>query len=148
VEVLFEPGTGLVYGAGTLVSTVVDVLQSGGEDVAVLDTSVSHAPEVLEFQYMPEVVGEERDGCHPYIVAGASCLVSDTFGRHCMAEKLEVGSRVTITEVGAYSLVKASWFNGIALPTVYSRAPDGTLTCHKSFSFEDFLEFSGGTHEN
>ena len=148
VEVLFEPGTGLVYGAGTLVSTVVDVLQSGGEDVAVLDTSVSHAPEVLEFQYMPEVVGEERDGCHPYILAGASCLVSDTFGRHCMAEKLEVGSRVTITEVGAYSLVKASWFNGIALPTVYSRAPDGTLTRHKSFSFEDFLEFSGGTNEN
>ena len=55
---------------------------------------------------------------------------------------------MTITEVGAYSLVKASWFNGIALPTVYSRAPDGTLTRHKRFTFEDFLDFSGGSDED
>ena len=147
LEVLFEPGTSVVYRAGSLVSTVVDMFESGGEEVAVLDTSVAHAPEVLEFQFVPDVDGG-GDGCHPYILAGASCLASDSFGRHCLAEQLEVGSRVTITEVGAYSLVKASWFNGIALPTVYSRAADGTLTRQKQFTFEDFLDFSGGSDED
>ncbi len=147
LEVLFEPGTAIVYRAGSIISTVVDLFESGGEQVAVLDTSVAHAPEVLEFQFVPDVDGG-GPGCHPYILAGASCLASDTFGRHCLAEQLEVGSRVTITEVGAYSLVKASWFNGIALPTVYSRAPDGTLTRHKRFTFEDFLDFSGGSDED
>lgn len=147
VEVLFEPGTGIIYQAGALVSTVVDIFESGGDDIAVLDTTVSHAPEVLEFQFVPEVVGGQG-GCYPYVLAGASCLVSDTFGRHCMSDKLEVGSQVTITEVGAYSLVKASWFNGIALPTVYSRSSDGRLTRRKQFSFDDFLHFSGGRDEN
>lgn len=147
VEVLFEPGTSIAGRTGSIVATVVDIFESGGEEIAVLDTSVSHAPEVLEFQYVPDVVGDEN-GCHPYVLAGASCLVGDTFGRHCMAEKLEVGSRVTITGIGAYSLVKASWFNGIAPPTVYGRAPDGTLTCHKRFSFEEFLGFSGGSDED
>lgn len=147
VEVTFEPGTGIMYQAGALLATVVDIFDSGGEEIAVLDTSVSHAPEVLEFQFVPEVVGGSG-GCHPYVLAGASCLPSDTFGRHCMTDSLKVGSRVTITEVGAYSLVKASWFNGLALPNVYSRAPDGQITHHKRFSYEDFLAFSGGTDED
>lgn len=143
VEVLFEPGTSLVYRAGSIVTTVVDLFESGGREVAVLDTSVSHVPEVLEYQYVPEIAGP--DGCHRYVLDGASCLAGDTFGHHCLATKLDVGSRVVITDVGAYSLVKASWFNGIALPTVYSRSADGILTRRMSFGFEDFLRFSGGS---
>lgn len=146
VEVLFEPGTGILARSGSIVATVVDLFESGGEEIAVLDTSVAHAPEVLEFSLVPDVVG--GDGCNPYLLAGASCLVGDTFGRHCMTHKLRVGSRVTITDVGAYSLAKASWFNGIDLPTVYTRSADGKLTCRKRYTFEDFMRLSGGLDEN
>lgn len=143
VEVLFEPGTSLVYRAGTLVASVVDLFESGGRTVAVLDAAVSHVPEVLEFQWVPSIAGGE--GCNRYLLTGASCLSSDSFGLHGFPGHLQVGSRVVITEVGAYSLVKASWFNGIALPTVYSRAADGTVTLRQRSSYEDFLRFNGGT---
>lgn len=142
VEVLVEPGTALVQRAGSLVATVVDLVETGGRDIAVLDAAASHLPEVLEYRYAPDVANE--DGRHAYLLAGASCLVSDHFGVHCFDAPLEVGSRVVLTGVGAYSMVKASWFNGIALPTVYSRAPDGSVTLRRRYGFADFLRFHGG----
>ena len=142
VEVLFEPGQSLVNRAGAVVTTVVDVFHSGGKDVAVLDTSVAHVPEVFEFQWVPDACLE--DGCHRYLLAGGSCLAGDLFGDHCFEVPLEVGSRLVLGEVGAYSLVKASWFNGIALPTVYARAPGGELTLQRRFTFDDFLTLNRG----
>lgn len=142
VEVLFEPGVSLVNRAGAIVTTVVDVFHSGGKDVAVLDTSVAHVPEVFEFQWVPEASRE--DGCHRYVLAGASCLSGDVFGEHCFGEPLDVGSRLVLAEVGAYSLVKASWFNGIALPAVYARGADGAVHLRRRFTFDDFLNLNRG----
>lgn len=142
-QVLFEPGNGLVARAGSIVSTVVDVIEGGGRDIAVLDTTVNHLPEVLEYRYVPDLATEEG-GCFSYILGGASCLVSDQFGVHCFDAPLEVGDRVVITGVGSYSLVKASWFNGIALPTIYSRSPDGAVTMRRRYSYSDFSRFHGG----
>lgn len=144
VEVMLEPGTSLIYRAGALVATVLDVIEGAGRDLAVIDAPISHAPEVLEFQFIPEVA--EADGGHHYVLSGASCLVSDHFGLHSFAEPLHVGSRVVITEVGAYSLVEASWFNGISLPTIYSRSPDGSVTLRRRYTLEDFLSVNGGDH--
>lgn len=142
VEVLVEPGTALVQRAGSLVATVVDLVEGQGRDIAVLDTTANHLPEVLEYRYAPEVANE--DGCHSYLLAGASCLVSDHFGVHCFSEPLRVGARVVIVGAGSYSLVKASWFNGIGLPTVYSRSPDGSLHLRHRATFADFIHFHGG----
>lgn len=144
VEVLFEPGLSLVNSAGALVTTVVDVFHSGGKDVAVLDTSVSHVPEVLDFQWVPDVA--RQDGCHRYVLAGGSCLAGDLFGEHCFHEPVEVGSRLVLTEVGAYSLVKASWFNGMALPTVYSRTHGGGLRLQRRYTYDDFASLNRGDH--
>lgn len=144
VEVLIEPGTSLVSRAGSLVATVVDLMEGQGRDIAVLDTAVSHAPEVFEYQFVPDVGTEQ--GCHTYLLAGASCLAGDHFGLHCFPHPLEVGSRVVIADVGAYSLVKASWFNGIPLPTVYSRALDGALVEQRRYTLEDFLSLNGEIH--
>lgn len=141
VEVLLEPGTSLVMRCGSVVATVVDLVQRGGRDVAVLDTSVAHMPEVLEFQFVPDVAGEE--GCHPYLLTGASCLAGDQFGEHCL-QRLDIGSRVVIANIGAYSLVKASWFNGIRLPNVYTRAASGELTLRRRYTYDDFKRIHGG----
>jgi carboxynorspermidine decarboxylase len=179
VDVLFEPGTSLVSRAGSIVATVVDLVASRGRTVAVLDTSVSHCPEVLEYQYVPDVTEQltpaadttvpsapllcaaRQPGisCPPelragylvgalsdptYVLAGASCLAGDLFGEHHL-DRLEVGSRVVIANVGAYSMVQASWFNGIALPTVYSRDASGLLTLRRRYTYEDFIRHNGGT---
>ena len=118
------------------------MFESGGRDIAVLDSSVAHAPEVFEYQFVPEVVDD--DGSHSYVLAGASCLAGDHFGRHCFDAPLRVGDRVVIVDIGAYSLAKASWFNGLAPPNVYSRSPSGELVLRRRYTFEDFPSLSAG----
>ena len=57
-QVYIEPGAGLVRAAGYLVGSVLDILGVDGGQIAVLDTTVNHMPEVLEFDYRPDVVGQ------------------------------------------------------------------------------------------
>lgn len=119
LQVFLEPGTGLVEGAGHLVASVIDLFNSDGKTIAILDTAVNHLPEVLEFGYEPDLLEHRRGGAHSYLLAGCSCLAGDLFGEYSFDSPLSVGSRVTFANVGAYSLVKAHRFNGIELPSVY-----------------------------
>ena len=100
---------------------------SDGKEVAVLDTTVNHMPEVFEYQFRPEVLGHSDAGPHEYVLAGMSCLAGDVFGEYRFDEPLRVGSRVVFTDAGAYTIVKANTFNGIPLPTVYELRDDRTF---------------------
>ena len=117
-EVFLEPGAALVQSAGFLVASVVDMFDIDGDRIAVLDASVNHMPEVLEFQYSPEVVGHEDSGQFEYRLAGSTCLAGDEFGSYRFAHPLAVGSKVVIRDAGAYTLAKAHRFNGVNLPRV------------------------------
>ena len=144
LEVFLEPGSGIVNSAGSLISSVVDMLESDGKTVAILDTTVNHLPEVFEYQYEPDVA-EHMDGApHEYILAGCSCLAGDLFGEYAFEEPLDIGSRITFENVGAYSLVKANMFNGIDLPSIYIQCEDGELDLVREFTYEDFLARCGG----
>ena len=126
-EVIIEPGAAFVRDCGYLVSEVLDLFDSDGKDVAVLDTTVNHMPEVFEYQFRPEVLGHSDAGAHEYILAGMSCLAGDVFGEYRFDEPLRIGSRVVFTDAGAYTIVKANTFNGIPLPSVYELRDDGTF---------------------
>ncbi|MCH7574702.1 MAG: hypothetical protein IIA59_06190 [Candidatus Marinimicrobia bacterium] len=143
LEIFIEPGAALVRDAGFIVSSVVDLFMSDGKQIAVLDTTVNHMPEVFEYQYEPEVLGHTDDGDHSYILAGASCLAGDLFGEYSFDEPLKIGSRVVFTGMGAYTLVKAHMFNGINLPTIYTLTKDGELVLEKEFTYEDFASRNG-----
>ena len=143
VEVFVEPGAALVREAGYLVSSVIDLFESGDATVAVLDTTVNHMPEVYEYGFEPDVLGHEDDAEFCYTLAGASCLAGDVFGEYEFAEPLEIGSRVLFYNVGAYTMVKAHMFNGINLPTLYRISPLGELLLAKRFTFTDFLNRIG-----
>lgn len=138
LQVFLEPGAGLVNSAGYLVASVIDLIKSDGKMIAVLDTTVNHLPEVFEYQYEPDVVEHVDDAPNEYVLAGCSCLAGDLFGEYSFEQPLEIGSRVTFTNVGAYSLVKAHMFNGINLPTIYTVTEIGELTLTKQFTYEDF----------
>ena len=139
-EVLVEPGAGLVRAAGYLVSSVIDMIDRYGTQVAVLDTSVNHLPEVLEFGYQPEVQGSAPDGGYEYLLAGGSCLAGDVFGRYRFHTPLAIGSTVTFTEVGAYAQAKSHRFNGINLPSVWVACPSGSLEERQSHDYGIYLE--------
>ena len=138
VTVFAEPGAALVREAGFLVSSVVDLFESDGKSVAVLDTTVNHWPEVFEYQFEPDVVGHVDSGRYGYVLAGCTCLGGDVFGEYAFEQPLEVGSRVVFANAGAYSLVKAHMFNGVNLPTIYVRTETGELLLTKRFTYDDF----------
>lgn len=84
LEVFIEPGEAIVGSAGYLISSVVDVFDSEGKTLAILDTSVNHMPQVFEYQYRPDVWNSIRSGKYSYILAGATCLAGDLFGEYTL----------------------------------------------------------------
>ena len=118
LEILIEPGSYFVKEAGSLVASVIDIMEKNGRQIAVLDTTVNHLPEVLEFGEEPNVQGNNLFNQHDYILAGCTCLAGDVFGEYSFDKKLKVGSQIVFENVGAYTLSKANTFNGIPIPKV------------------------------
>ena len=139
-EVFVEPGAGLVRTAGHLVAKVIDMFERDGAQIAILDTSVNHLPEVLEFGYKPEVQGSITRGGYEYLLAGSSCLAGDEFGRYRFNAPLNIGHTITFTEAGAYVQAKSHRFNGINLPSVWVASVDGALTEVQSLDYKHYLQ--------
>jgi carboxynorspermidine decarboxylase len=138
LQVFIEPGAAFVQSAGYIVSTVVDLFQNGGEDIAILDTTVNHMPEVFEYESPPDVVGHDDGAPHPYLLAGATCLAGDIFGQYRFQEPLTVGARIIFRNAGAYTLSKAHMFNGVNLPRIYELTEAGSLLLKKEYTYADF----------
>ena len=140
-EVFLEPGAGLVRGAGFLVGSILDIFDVDSSRIAVLDTTVNHMPEILEFDYRPDVIGQEEDGLFEYTLVGSTCLAGDVFGTYRFTERLEIGSKVVFEEAGAYTLAKAHRFNGINFPEVGFLCADSQYRVCKTFNYLDFTKY-------
>ncbi len=145
VEVILEPGAGLVVDAGWLVSTVLDI-HHNEKDIAILDTSAStHMPDVLEVPYTPPVVGAAQPGVHPhgYILGGKTCMTGDVIGEYSFEKPLAIGDRVVFGDMAQYSFVKNTTFNGTPLPDLAVLDKDGSYRVVRSFGYEDFARRVG-----
>ena len=140
LQVFCEPGAALVREAGFIISSVVDIFDSNGKTVAVLDTTVGHMPEVFEYGFEPDIVGHDDEAPHSYILAGSSCLAGDVFGEYAFREPLVPGARVIFENAGAYTLSKAHMFNGIDLPAIYALTLDGSLLLKRAFGYPAFAD--------
>jgi len=138
LTVFIEPGASLIRSAGYLVSSVVDLFTRDGKLIAVLDTTVNHVPEVLEFGDELEIIGVDEASGSKYILAGSTCLAGDIFGNYSFPRPLEIGTKIIFKDVGAYTLAKAHTFNGINLPSVYSRNNLGEVVLEKEFTYQDY----------
>ena len=138
LEVFFEPGKAIVGQAGYLVATVIDMFESDGKQVAILDTTVNHLPEVFEYQYSPELLQQSPSGQYEYRLAGASCLSGDLFGDYRFETELKCGARIIFSNVGAYMSVKSNMFNGINLPSVYALTNNNELALQKCYDYADY----------
>ena len=137
LKVFIEPGKAIVGQAGYLYSSVIDLFDSGSKRVAVLDTSINHNPEVFEYQMSPELYAVDQNGPYAYELVGSTCLAGDLFGYYPFAKPLKIGDPIIFKNVGAYSLVKASRFNGYNLPDIYG-FNGNKATLIKSYSYEDY----------
>jgi carboxynorspermidine decarboxylase len=140
VEVILEPGAGLVVDTGWLVSTVLDI-HHNEKDIAILDTSAStHMPDVLEVPYRPGIIGAGEPGEleHDYILGGKTCMTGDVIGDYSFDKPLQPGDRLIFTDMMQYSFVKNTTFNGTPLPDLAMLDEDGTYRVIKSFGYEEF----------
>ena len=144
LQVFIEPGSAIVRDACCLVATAIDLFDSDGEAVAVLDASVNHMPEVFEYQFSPEVAGSSQDASHNYLLVGCTCLAGDVFGRYAFPTPLDIGSRIIFLNMGAYTTVKWHCFNGVNLPSVYAWTDDQRLLLKHEFTYEDYSTRFGG----
>jgi carboxynorspermidine decarboxylase len=146
VEVILEPGGGIVVDTGYLVASVIG-LHWNEQNLAILDTSAScHMPDVLEVPYTPGVIGAAPGGvhAHTYILGGKTCMTGDIIGEYSFPEPLQVGSRIVFTDMMQYSFVKNTTFNGTPRPDLAILDEDGNYRVLRSFGYEDYRQSLGG----
>ncbi|TQS71282.1 carboxynorspermidine decarboxylase [Rhodobacteraceae bacterium] len=135
VQVYLEPGEAAITQTTTLETTVLDILDTG-KQVAIIDSSIeAHMLDLLIYR---EDAKLPQSGAYPYQIAGKTCLAGDIFGEGRYDTPLAVGDRVSIADAAGYTMVKKNWFNGVAMPAIAIREPDGTITPVRSFTYEDY----------
>jgi carboxynorspermidine decarboxylase len=140
VDVILEPGSGLVVDTGELHASVIDLHWNDG-DIALLDASAStHMPDVLEVPYRPDVVGAGQAGelAHTYRLAGRTCMTGDIIGDYSFSAPLTPGDRVIFTDQMHYSFVKTNTFNGNPLANLALRREDGSIERLSDFGYDAF----------
>jgi len=161
VEVWLEPGEAVAIHTGVLRSTVVDVFESGGHRVAVLDVSATaHMPDVIEMPYRPDVYlvderGEGRpavtffgEGYQPgtesggvvHRLGGPTCLAGDVMGDYGFTRELVPGDVLVFDDMAHYTMVKTTTFNGVKHPPIALQHEDGRLEVLREFTYEDFRD--------
>jgi carboxynorspermidine decarboxylase len=140
VEVYLEPGEAIALNTGMLVASVLDITRNK-MDIAILDTSAAaHMPDVLEMPYRPEVLGAGKPGEYPftYRLGGMTCLAGDVVGDYSFPEPLKPGSRIVFLDMAHYTMVKNNTFNGVRLPSIGIRNPEGRIRIIRSFGYEEY----------
>ncbi len=140
VEIVLEPGAGLVVDTGYLVSSVLD-LHHNEKDIAIIDASAStHMPDVLEVPYRPAIIGAAEPNvlAHTYILGGKTCMTGDIIGEYSFDAPLKAGDRLVFTDMMQYSFVKNNTFNGVPLPDLAILRANGNYDVIRSYGYDEF----------
>ena len=140
LEVYLEPGEAIALNAGTLITTVLDIVP-GETPVLILDASAAcHMPDVLEMPYRPPLHGAGLPGEKPYTcrLAARTCLAGDVIGDYSFDAPPQAGDRLVFGDMAIYTMVKNNTFNGMPLPDIAWRDAEGGCRVIRRFGYEDF----------
>lgn len=151
LHIILEPGSAFAWQTGSLVSSVVDIVESRGIRTAILNVSFTcHMPDCLEMPYQPKVTGAvslDADAVkgapfdeNIYRLGGNSCLSGDYMGSWRFSQPLKVGDRVVFEDMIHYTTVKTNMFNGISHPSIAFLRENGDLQMLKVFRYEDYRD--------
>jgi carboxynorspermidine decarboxylase len=59
-------------------------------------------------------------------------------GDYSFDKPLKIGDKVIFEDQMHYTMVKATTFNGVPLPSIAIKRKDGTIEVVKTFGYEDF----------
>ena len=140
VEVYLEPGEAIGWETGTLVATVLDIVNNG-MDIAILDTSAeAQMPDTIIMPYRADVrdSGKAGEKAYTYRLAGNTCLAGDIMGDYSFDAPLKIGDKIIFEDQMHYTMVKATTFNGVKLPSIAIHRLDGSVEVVRNFGYEDF----------
>lgn len=144
VDIIMEPGSAIGWQTGVLVSTVLDVFDSQGIAVAVLDSSfAAHMPDTLEMPYKPKIRDAYQEpvaGKPTYRLGGMTCLAGDFVGDYSFDQPLQVGDRIIFEDMIHYTMVKTTTFNGVNLPAIGIAKEDGSFQLVREYGYESFKD--------
>ena len=140
VEVYLEPGEAVGWQTGPLIATVLDIVHNG-IDIAILDTSAeAHMPDTIIMPYRADVrdSGEAGEKAYTYRLGGNTCLAGDIMGDYSFDAPLHIGDKIIFEDQMHYTMVKATTFNGIKLPSIAIERINGTIDVVREFGYEEF----------
>ena len=140
VEIYLEPGEAIGWETGILMTTVLDIVHNG-IDIAILDSSAeAHMPDTIIMPYRAEVLGaaEANKKLYTYRLAGNTCLAGDIMGDYSFDTPLNIGDKVIFLDQMHYTMVKATTFNGINLPSIAIHRSSGEVEIVRKFGYKDF----------
>ena len=140
VEVYLEPGEAIGWQTGPLITTVLDIVHNG-MDIAILDSSAeAHMPDTIIMPYRADVrdAGNAGEKAYTYRLAGNTCLAGDIMGDYSFDAPLSIGDKVIFEDQMHYTMVKATTFNGVKLPSIAIKRVDGGIDVVREFGYEDF----------
>ena len=144
VEIMLEPGSAIAWQTGVLAATVLDVFDSQGVPVAVLDTSfAAHMPDTLEMPYKPRIIGAYHEPVADkptYRLGGMTCLAGDFMGDYSFDKPLAVGDKVVFDDMIHYTMVKTTTFNGVNLPAIGIWKENDTFQLVRTYGYESFKD--------
>ena len=141
LELIMEPGSAFAWQTGTLVSSVVDIVENHGIKTAILDVSFTcHMPDCLEMPYKPVVRGasDAVAGKPTYRLGGNSCLSGDFMGDWSFDRELKIGDKIVFEDMIHYTIVKTNMFNGISHPDIALWTKDDRLEIWRRFGYDDY----------
>ncbi len=141
LDIILEPGSAIAWQTGTLVSTILDIVENRGVQTAIVDVSfTAHMPDTLEMPYRPKITGatDAVEGKPTYRIGGVSCLAGDYMAEYSFDTPLKVGQELIFEDMIHYTMVKTTMFNGVKHPSICLKKEDGTIELLRAFVYEDF----------
>jgi len=140
VDVYLEPGEAIGWETGVLVSEVLDIVDNGME-IAIVDVSTeAHMPDTIIMPYRAEIRDADKPSVKKfnYRIAGNSCIAGDVMGDYSFDSKLKIGDKIIFEDQIHYTMVKATTFNGVKLPSIVVIKEDNSVEIIKEFGYNDF----------
>ena len=157
LDIWLEPGEAVALNAGTLITKVLDIVETEDMPTLILDASAAcHMPDVLEMPYTPPLTGAlearspaeaaapDTDTRGQWVrLASRTCLAGDVIGLYRLPEVPETGDILTFGDMAIYSMVKNNTFNGMLLPDIvleHDSQSEDRYEIVKQFGYRDFKE--------
>ena len=148
LRIILEPGSAFTWDTGVLVSTVEDIVHSGGQHTLMLNVSFAcHMPDCLEMPYKPAILGmhDPEENEDEWFMGGNSCLAGDYYGSWSFDDHHQphVGERIVFRDMIHYTMVKTTMFNGVTHPSIGIYDPESGFRLVRKFNYLDYKQRMG-----